>query len=79
MLRVIAHAHPISGELDFHQRLEFLRYHIDRHIYNKRNIKIFLKLLKPQNYFLWGSFRKLVFNIIVFFRMYLTNLKKKIK
>ena len=43
MLRVIAHAHPISGELDFHQRLEFLRYHIDRHhLQAKRNIKNFL-------------------------------------
>ena len=42
MLRVIAHAHPISGELDFHQRLEFLRYHIDRHhLQAKVNIKIF--------------------------------------
>ena len=40
MLRVIAHAHPISGELDFQQRLEFLRFHIDRHhLQAKRNIK----------------------------------------
>ena len=44
MLRVIAHAHPISGELDFHQRLEFLRYHIDRHhLQAKRNVKNFLE------------------------------------
>lgn len=42
MLRVIAHAHPISGELDFHQRLEFLRFHIDRHHSQaKRNIECF--------------------------------------
>ena len=45
MLRVIAHAHPISGELDFQQRLEFLRFHIDRHhIQAKKNIKDFKKL-----------------------------------
>jgi hypothetical protein len=30
-LRLQAHPHPISGALDFHQRLEFLRFHIDRH------------------------------------------------
>ncbi len=30
-LRVQAHPHPISGALDFQQRLEFLRFHIDRH------------------------------------------------
>ena len=30
-LRIIAHPHPISGAMDFHQRLEFLRFHIDRH------------------------------------------------
>ena len=29
MAKVLAHA--ISGKLDFHQRSEFLRYHIDRH------------------------------------------------
>tara|TARA_X000000950_G_scaffold203704_1_gene245188 strand:- start:1114 stop:1656 length:543 start_codon:yes stop_codon:yes gene_type:complete len=45
MLRVIAHAHPISGELDFQQRLEFLRFHIDRHhLQAKKNIKYFKKL-----------------------------------
>ena len=44
MLRVIAHAHPISGELDFHQRLEFLRFHIERHhLQAKRNIKSYLE------------------------------------
>lgn len=31
-LRTIAHPHPISGDMDFQQRLEFLRFHIDRHI-----------------------------------------------
>ncbi|MCH6202046.1 DinB family protein [Aquiflexum sp. LQ15W] len=30
-LRVQAQPHPISGALDFHQRFEFLRFHIDRH------------------------------------------------
>ncbi len=30
-LRVLAHPHPISGPLDFQQRIEFLRFHIERH------------------------------------------------
>lgn len=30
-LRIQAQPHPISGPLDFHQRFEFLRFHIDRH------------------------------------------------
>lgn len=30
-LHLLAHPHPISGVLDFQQRLEFLRFHIDRH------------------------------------------------
>jgi len=30
-LRIQAHPHPISGAMDFHQRLEFLAFHIDRH------------------------------------------------
>lgn len=30
-LRLQAHPHPISGALDFNQRIEFLRFHIDRH------------------------------------------------
>lgn len=30
-LRLQAHPHPISGAMDFHQRLEFLRFHIQRH------------------------------------------------
>ena len=30
-LRILAHPHPISGAMDFRQRLEFLRFHIDRH------------------------------------------------
>lgn len=30
-LRLQAHPHPISGPLDFHQRLEFLGFHINRH------------------------------------------------
>ncbi|MBN8578525.1 MAG: DinB family protein [Cytophagales bacterium] len=30
-LRLMAHPHPISGPMDFHQRLEFLGFHIARH------------------------------------------------
>ncbi|HPG10025.1 MAG TPA: DinB family protein [Chitinophagaceae bacterium] len=30
-LRLQAQKHPISGALDFHQRFEFLRFHINRH------------------------------------------------
>jgi hypothetical protein len=30
-LRLLAHPHPISGAIDFQQRLEFLRFHINRH------------------------------------------------
>ncbi len=30
-LRLQAHPHPISGALDFQQRVEFLRFHINRH------------------------------------------------
>jgi hypothetical protein len=30
-LRLQAHPHPISGALDFRQRIEFLRFHINRH------------------------------------------------
>ncbi len=30
-LRILAHPHPISGPLDFQQRLEFLSFHIKRH------------------------------------------------
>ncbi|REG88689.1 DinB family protein [Algoriphagus antarcticus] len=30
-LKLQAQPHPISGALDFHQRIEFLRFHIDRH------------------------------------------------
>src|SRR5690606_17219837 len=30
-LRVQAQPHPISGPLDFQQRIEFLRFHINRH------------------------------------------------
>ncbi len=37
-LRLQAHPHPISGPMDFHQRLEFLRFHINRH----RNQVLFL-------------------------------------
>jgi len=30
-LRLQAHPHPISGAMDFQQRIEFLRFHIQRH------------------------------------------------
>jgi hypothetical protein len=30
-LRMEAHPHPISGPMDFRQRFEFLRFHLDRH------------------------------------------------
>ena len=30
-LRLQAHPHPISGAMDFQQRIEFLAFHIDRH------------------------------------------------
>lgn len=30
-LKLQAHPHPISGALDFQQRIEFLRFHINRH------------------------------------------------
>ena len=30
-LKIQAHPHPISGPMDFHQRLEFLSFHINRH------------------------------------------------
>lgn len=30
-LRIQAHPHPISGPMDFQQRLEFLVFHLDRH------------------------------------------------
>ena len=30
-LRIQAHPHPISGPMDFHQRLEFLAFHLLRH------------------------------------------------
>jgi len=30
-LRLLAHPHPISGPVDFHQRLEFLAFHLQRH------------------------------------------------
>ena len=30
-LHVLAHPHPISGDMDFQQRFEFLRFHLSRH------------------------------------------------
>lgn len=37
-LRIQAHPHPISGAMDFHQRLEFLSFHIDRHAIQAQEI-----------------------------------------
>jgi DinB superfamily len=37
-LNKLTHPHPISGVLDFGQRLEFLRFHIDRH--NQQVLKL---------------------------------------
>jgi hypothetical protein len=31
-LEIMTHPHPISGAMNVHQRLEFLRFHIDRHL-----------------------------------------------
>ncbi len=38
-LRIKAHPHPISGPMTFGQRLEFLRFHIDRHRVQIENLK----------------------------------------
>jgi len=37
-LRIQAHPHPISGPMDFHQRLEFLTFHIRRHFDQVENL-----------------------------------------
>ena len=37
-LRLQAHPHPISGAMDFQQRLEFLSFHINRHHAQVQNI-----------------------------------------
>jgi hypothetical protein len=37
-LRLQAHPHPISGAMDFQQRLEFLRFHIQRHHHQVQSI-----------------------------------------
>lgn len=37
-LRIQAHPHPISGAMDFQQRLEFLAFHINRHAQQVQNI-----------------------------------------
>jgi DinB superfamily len=37
-LRILAHPHPISGEMDFQQRLEFIRFHIERHHEQVKNL-----------------------------------------
>jgi hypothetical protein len=42
-LRMLAHPHPISGPLDFQQRIEFIRFHIDRH---RQQVSELLKAMK---------------------------------
>jgi hypothetical protein len=42
-LKIQAHPHPISGAMDFQQRLEFLAFHIDRHRNQVQNILDTLK------------------------------------
>ena len=42
-LRLQAQPHPISGAMDFHQRLEFLAFHLDRH---RKQVASLLDLLK---------------------------------
>ena len=43
-LRLKAQPHPISGDLDFHQRFEFLRFHIDRH---REQVALILSKMNP--------------------------------
>jgi hypothetical protein len=38
-LEKIIHPHPISGPLDVNQRMQFLRFHLDRHRLQIENIK----------------------------------------
>jgi hypothetical protein len=38
-LRIQAQPHPISGPMDFHQRLEFLAFHIRRHETQVENVQ----------------------------------------
>lgn len=40
----IIHPHPISGPIDIKQKLEFLRFHIDRHHNQVEELKIALKI-----------------------------------
>jgi hypothetical protein len=36
----IIHPHPISGPLNIYQRMEFLRFHLDRHQQQVANLKM---------------------------------------
>jgi hypothetical protein len=36
-LEIMTHPHPISGAMNVRQRLEFLRFHIDRHLEQVKN------------------------------------------
>ncbi len=38
-LRIQAHPHPISGPMDFQQRLEFLAFHLKRHEEQVKNLQ----------------------------------------
>jgi DinB superfamily len=44
-LRLQAHPHPISGAMDFHQRLEFLAFHLDRH---RKQVAALLNAMQDQ-------------------------------
>ena len=44
-LRLQAHPHPISGAMDFHQRLEFLAFHLNRHT---KQVAALLDAIKTQ-------------------------------
>ncbi len=37
-LEIMTHPHPISGAMNIRQRLEFLRFHIDRHLEQVKNL-----------------------------------------
>ena len=44
-LRLQAHPHPISGAMDFQQRIEFLRFHMQRH---QGQVQSIIQQLKQQ-------------------------------
>lgn len=46
-LEKVIHPHPISGPLNVIQRLQFLRFHLDRHRHQIENIKAHTDFPKP--------------------------------